>query len=58
MNSGILGLERSIVSHPYLTGLVIAVIFVGSFMGLRRLLRDEFEDAMPDKRYEKGHRLD
>ena len=41
-----------------MTGLVIAAVFVGSFAGLRRLLRDDFDDALPDKRYEKGNRLD
>ncbi|KAL4075556.1 thioredoxin-like protein [Scleroderma citrinum] len=58
VNSGVLALEHAIVSHPYLTGSIIVVIFVATFAALRRLLREDVEEVAPDRRYAKGDHLD
>ncbi|KAL4068565.1 hypothetical protein V8B97DRAFT_2024807 [Scleroderma yunnanense] len=53
VKSGILALEHAIVSHPYLAGSIILVIFVATFAALRRLLREDAKELTLDKRFVK-----
>ncbi|KAF9224446.1 thioredoxin-like protein, partial [Gyrodon lividus] len=57
-NSVLVGLERSIVAHPYMTVLVIAGFLAAIFMAIKRLLSDDVADWEAEQRYAKGGRLD
>ncbi|KIJ19745.1 hypothetical protein PAXINDRAFT_165999 [Paxillus involutus ATCC 200175] len=57
-NSGLVGLEKSIVAHPYMTVLAIAGLMAVVLMAIRKLLSDDVADWDAEQRYAKRGRLD
>ncbi|KAI6009718.1 thioredoxin-like protein [Pisolithus marmoratus] len=58
LNSGVARLGQSITAHPYATILLILGFLASVFTAITKLLRDDFEDTHPDKRYAKSGRID
>lgn len=58
LNSSVVRLGQSIATHPYVTVLFVLGFLASAFMAITKLLRDDFEDSHPDKRYAKSGRID
>ncbi|KAI6119926.1 thioredoxin-like protein [Pisolithus croceorrhizus] len=58
LNWSVVQLGQSITAHPYVTVLLVLGSLASAFAAIMKLLRNDFQESHPDKRYAKSSRID